>query len=422
VTLVDDGAGNVVSFTGLPAGTYTFDEAVIDGWEVTGINCSGVVPDFFSVNVAEGTLSVDLEDGAVASCAFTNAETSVELGSLTIVKSWAGGEPVPTSFTVSANLGTGFTLDSTPSQEVFPDLAAGAYVVTETDLAGWTVTNIACTGGTNTLWDTDFPTGVLSVNLAAGEDIVCTFTNTMDAPELGSLTIVKSWAGGEPVPTSFTVNANLGAGFVLDGTAMQETFNDLPDGAYVVTETDLAGWTVANIACTGATDTLWDTDFPTGVLSVNLTAGEDVVCTFTNTTDSPSAELPSIVSDFIPPFVIPANPNPPGNSAPTTGGPTTNVPGPSIVSPSPNSPAENLPPVGNPASPPSAVSNGPAPVTLSDQAPAPMSVVAGEQSPLPPSAGDSAGSNTRPQLGVIAGFATIAGAMAAAAVYAVRRR
>jgi hypothetical protein len=148
-----------------------------------------------------------------------------------------------------------------------------------------------CTGHTDSLFDTDFETGVLSVTLEADEDLVCTYTNIVEGTEpppptgTGSLTIVKAWDGGAAGSATFAASDNLGDddnSFVLDGTATQVQFNDLADGNYVVDEADAAGWAVSSIVCTGGTNSLWDTDFPTGVLSVNLVDDEDLTCTFTN--------------------------------------------------------------------------------------------------------------------------------------------
>ena len=74
--------------------------------------------------------------------------------------------------------------------------------------AGWDLTGATCTDGSNPG----------SINLAPGEDVICTFQNT----KRGSLTVVKNTVGGDGV---FTYTSQTLGGFALTttgGTAQQE--------------------------------------------------------------------------------------------------------------------------------------------------------------------------------------------------------
>jgi hypothetical protein len=288
--------GTDQTFANLNAGVYTFTEDKSNDWMLSSIFCSGQSsPSNISINLGGGVLKVTVNPGDAITCTFTNIPNpNAQHGSLTIVKEWVGGDPAAAEFSASDNLGaTGnaFTLDGTTTQIAFNDLSDANYVVDEGDLAGWTVSNIVCTGGTNSLWDTDFPTGVLSVDLMDGENLICTFTNTATAADTGSLTITKAWSGGDPVDTSFTSSSNLGQtgdAFTLTGAEPSLMVNGLAAGTYDVTEGALNGWTLSSIVCTGQTDPADITsDTTAGTLSVALEAGDDVVCTFTNTMNAP---------------------------------------------------------------------------------------------------------------------------------------
>jgi hypothetical protein len=165
-------------------------------------------------------------------------------------------------------------------------LQPGTYTSAETVPAGWVLSNIVCTGqsastvtiGASGGFDAG-DTGV-SIALVAGENVNCTFTNTKN----GSITITKVIQGGTGTFTftgtpSGTISTNNGT---VTATALQPA-------TYTASETVPAGWVLTNIVCTGqdaSTVTIgasggFDAG-DTGV-SINLAAGENVNCTFTNT-------------------------------------------------------------------------------------------------------------------------------------------
>ena len=75
-----------------------------------------------------------------------------------------------------------------PSQQTFNLNAAqlGAHTVTESAVAGWSLTDLVCTGaGADS--STNLGTRTATLDIDAGENVVCTFTNTKHA----SLTVVK---------------------------------------------------------------------------------------------------------------------------------------------------------------------------------------------------------------------------------------
>src|SRR5205085_833187 len=128
--------------------------------------------------------------------------------------------------------------------------------------------------GSNSVFDAG--DNSVSINLAAGENINCTFTNTKN----GSITITKVIQGGTGTFTftgtpSGSISTNNGT---VTATALQPA-------TYTAAETVPAGWVLSNIVCAGATTSTvtigaagaFDAG-DTGV-SINLAAGEDINCT-----------------------------------------------------------------------------------------------------------------------------------------------
>lgn len=201
-----------------------------------------------------------------------------------------GFTPTGTDFTTPFNL-----TDASAPHSSGP-IDEGTYTVTETVPAGWALTARACVfTGTSDPADFTTITNGVSVELGSGEDVTCTFTNT----KLASLSIVKDAVPNDAQDFDFDgtgtgIPADIDLDDDADGTLSNTAlFSNLtPGGTRTVTESAVAGWTLTNIACTGATSSTVtigaDTDFDAGdnSVSVGLAAGENVVCTFTNTRHS----------------------------------------------------------------------------------------------------------------------------------------
>ena len=125
--------------------------------------------------------------------------------------------------------------------------------------------------GSGGVWTPD-DTG--RVNVDAGDNVVCTFTNI----RLGAVTIAKQVTGIATADWNFT--GGLGA-FSLPAAGGQQNFVRLAPGTYSVTETPVAGWSLAALTCV---DPGFDssTNVQTGIATINLAPGETVTCTFAN--------------------------------------------------------------------------------------------------------------------------------------------
>ena len=176
-------------FEDLAAGLYTVTETPADGWEFEDVTCfgaAGAVVDW----VADGSsVTVNLAEGQDVTCKFANKEegTSGPEGSLTILKQTtpAGGA----GFAFDGGALGAFSLDDGGSK-TFTDLAAGAYVVTETPAADWEFASIECDA-----LDFVVDGASVTVNLAEGEAAVCTFNNG-ELPYTGSSLWLPLLLGG----------------------------------------------------------------------------------------------------------------------------------------------------------------------------------------------------------------------------------
>ena len=243
--------GDSEAFDSVPPGSYDVTEDVPAGWDLDGVVCTGG-----DSTVAANGVTVHLDPGEDVMCTFTN----VERGSITVVKETDPDGGV--GFDFSGDLGD-FSLDDGDS-ETFDTLLPGDYGVTEAVPVGWDLDSAVCAGGDSTV-----AADGVTVQLNAGEDVVCTFTNV----ERGSITVVKETnpeAGAE-----FEFTGDLGGFFLDDGES--EAFGDLPPGAYHVAEQMMGQWTLDAVVCVGGDST------PIGNgVKVHLGAGESVTCTFTN--------------------------------------------------------------------------------------------------------------------------------------------
>ena len=220
-----------------------------------------------------------------------------EAASLTIVKETdPASDPQDFDFDLTGTgIGTDLDLDTDAgnatlaSQQTF-NLDAGqlgAKSVTESTVAGWTLTDLECTGaGADS--STDLGARSATLDIDAGENVVCTFTNTKHA----SLKVVKvTDPASDPQDFDFDLTGT-GVGTDLDldtdgGNAVLPSEQTYPLdagqlGAKTVTESSTDGWVLTNLVCSGG-DADSSTSLANRKATLDIDAGENVVCTFTNT-------------------------------------------------------------------------------------------------------------------------------------------
>ncbi len=148
------------------------------------------------------------------------------------------------------------------------------YNIAETLPSGWILDSATCSNG-------DTPDAVTPLDT---QDVVCTFTNTLDS---ATINVVKNTVGGNGAfdidwsgpTTSGTVNLDTGVNNTdSDSIITTET------GTFTLQELVPAGWALASAGCVndngGGTVGTWD-NIDT-ISGIDLSPGDSVTCTFTN--------------------------------------------------------------------------------------------------------------------------------------------
>ena len=278
----------------------TVDENPPEGWEVTDITCrNGVgtpIPAAqYKKNLADGSLTLDLiEDVSVAAnapvvCTFTNTRKT---GSLELKKDFVGtagtvdlfikkgATTIDSALAVGDNGTTGANTVETGTYDLSEAFNAG------TNQSDYT-TSFACTGTTAAPGGSDLNR---TIAVAAGQTVVCTFTNTR---KTGSLELKKDFVG-----TAGTVDLFIKKGATTIDSALAvgdngtTGANTVETGTYDLSEAFNAGTNqsdyTTSFACTGTTAAPGGSDLNR---TIAVAAGQTVVCTFTNTRKTGSLEL-----------------------------------------------------------------------------------------------------------------------------------
>lgn len=262
------GTGTVGGGFQLVAGDYTLTEDTIPaGWQFVSAECRDQADAVVSTPNGDGA-DFTSEEGDTVSCTVTNEA----LGTIIVEK-----QTLPNGATGSFTF-AGDAAGSISDGGVITvaDLDPGTYTATETVPEGWDLTSIVC--------DDDDSTGTVGTATAtfeveAGETVTCTFTNT----QRGSITVVKALQGDPgDLSTVFDFTSTFSGAFQLDpvGGDPSLTTSNLETGTYSVTEAASAGWQRYSATCGGTGEVV---NLATGVISnIDLDAGEDITCTFTN--------------------------------------------------------------------------------------------------------------------------------------------
>ena len=262
--MVTSGGHATRAFTGLPVGNYSIKEHVPSGWVLERIECTGDQ----TIDFANGEVDISLDGiGAGAACVFVNRQ---QRGSITIVKDSGANNGV---FTFAGDLDA-FTLSTTggTASTRFDYLEPGTYSVTETLTSDWSLTDLSCDDGSSV----NLASGTASIDLAAGEDVTCTFTNALNPPPEGTLVITKLALGGD---ASFAFDGELGAfNLATVSNRARQVFGGLTGDTYTVRELATDGWVLNRIRCSSG----HVTDLNSGEVTVSLPSGGGAVCTFVN--------------------------------------------------------------------------------------------------------------------------------------------
>ncbi|MFZ2471977.1 MAG: hypothetical protein WAW52_08565, partial [Methanothrix sp.] len=265
---------------GKPVGTYTDNTHYYFEWTAPSLAQKVNISVIVSANLLEsckeyGELVIDV----------------LPLSSITVVKDAAPDDLHAFDFELTGQ--GSFSLidngDPINAQKSFSGLIPGTYIINESGLVGWDLTDISVTGIASTP-AIDKSAGTISFDLAAGEAVTVTFTNT----KRGSIVVVKDAIPNDLQDFAFTATGpeSYSSSFTLDDdsevtgedsiNSNQTTLNNLKPGTYVITESDPANWDLTDISVTGTASTP-TIDKSAGTISFDLAAGEAVTVTFSNT-------------------------------------------------------------------------------------------------------------------------------------------
>ena len=271
-TLKADGAGAndlsgtspVDSGSGLKADTFALSEASAAGYSSSAWVCTGG---------SQSGASITLGLAGEATCTITNTDVAPLLTLVKTVANDNGGTATAADFTLSAKAHTGSAVRDFSSKTATPTAHAifggVVYDLSETGPAGYAAGTWNCDGGAQS---------GASISLLVGKNVTCTIANRDVAPQLTVIKHVINDNGGTLAASDFTLGVKatnpVPASFV--GAESPGTSVSLDAGAYVVSETTVAGYAVSySAACTGT-------------IAVGDTAP---VCTVTNNDIAPVLNL-----------------------------------------------------------------------------------------------------------------------------------
>ena len=244
-------------FANLIPATYDLTEVTPSGWRQESAACSD----------GSSPAAVVVDPGEHVTCTFLNTK----LDTIVVVKRSVGGDA---SFNFTSQLLGNFSLTTVngEARQSFTNLTPGVYALDEQPLAGWTVESASCSDGSS-------PASIL---LAAGETVVCTFTNLKQ-----DTLIVETQALGGDARFEFA-SPQLGTFSVTTSSGVTRTlFTGLPSAIYSLQESAPAGWDLTSASCDNG-------DSPDSIL---LLPGKTVTCTFQNTRRSTLTVLKVVVGE-----------------------------------------------------------------------------------------------------------------------------
>lgn len=257
-----------------PGGSFSSD--VLQGLAGPDIAGSVVGDVILVVNVAD--LGQALVDAVLENCT----------GSITIEKQTSPADD-STTFGFESNLDDpddafGLKDDQT---KTFDDLNPGQdYMFSELGEPGWDLTNIDCGQASDA--DIDVQNMTVTVNLENNEAVHCIFYNA----GLGSIEVCKDVVPSDDGATEWDFNLSGDATHSVDNLTDGgcHTFEGLAAGNYTASEDTRAGYDVA-VECDNQTSN------DSNSIAIALNAGEQVSCTFTNTSTASIEVCKDVVPD-----------------------------------------------------------------------------------------------------------------------------
>jgi hypothetical protein len=286
-------------------GSYTIRETDIpDGWTFDRVRCVGAS----GINGTQNGVSLLIQEGDKTVCTFFNtfdttppppAETTFQ-----IIKQVNGATAPASTFTfASSNPQLSAQLSTTGGAQTLASSARtidpGQFTLQETNIpSGFSLTNIQC----ENVQTTPISNGV-QVTISEGDEGRCTFVNshTPPPPQTATLRIAKTISTSDARGGVFTFtssNSDLNTSISVSGAGLTALgpIVEVDPGTYTLTETNLPDhFSLESVSCSGG-----ETNGVSMGVDVTLAAGDDVVCTFTNSYEAPpEVTAPITVRSFL---------------------------------------------------------------------------------------------------------------------------
>lgn len=276
--------GNTSTSTEQEAGNeYVITELDEDGWTLDSISCTGDSEWATSTD----SVSISLIEDDTITCTFTNSETPPDQGRIDIRKEVTEGSATTTQFLFEASW-----LDLpqflTDNSAIGTTTNPGVYSATETVPVGWTLESITCSVEGQSTFSTT--TNSVSIDLAPGDAVSCTFLNDQDEepPRTADISGMK-WddvngdgdSAGEAGLEGWLISLfeEVGTSTTLVATTTTDTFgnymfDDALEGNYRVCEENRASW-MQTFPELGTTTESASCDNGTTGYSIDLAGGQD---------------------------------------------------------------------------------------------------------------------------------------------------
>ena len=216
--------------------------------------------------------NITLSLGETVNCHVTNRK----LGTIVVVQdTQPKGEPQDFAYTAGGGLSpSSFSLDddsdgTLSNTRTFDALQPGSgYSIAQSTPAGWNPAQVSCSDGSP-------PT---AIDVTYGETVTCTFTSRLT--DSGTITVAVQAQPKYPYSITFQTSgfgAQAPSSFLLDDSpypnaVTQRTFTVHPGSAYGVAQTLFSGYDLTSATCSDGSP----------VSAIDVSAGEDVTCTFIN--------------------------------------------------------------------------------------------------------------------------------------------
>jgi hypothetical protein len=287
-----DPLGTLMSVTGTP----------VDGWTQADIFCDRDDEAFWDAEAHFAELVV--QPGEHIECHFRSERDAT----LTVVHDARPDSAQDFTFTTPGRKDPGsFTLDDDPDpaladRKVFTVSGRrfGTWVISAGEVEGWGLSDLSCTGDSEA---EEIEPGTVELNIGIAEEIECRFVHSRDA----SVTLVHDTQPDSGQDYEFAAAGVQLQDFTLDDDAdptmpAQRAFTVSATGfgPKTITQAAVAGWSLAELSCTGDPQSAQNRAQRSVALVVD--PGESIVCRFVSRRTGDVGGVYPEASNFIGPF------------------------------------------------------------------------------------------------------------------------